>query len=686
MHLSRSSVVASRALAAALFVLVLAAGSAAAHSLPQRSDPSAGATLATAPAAVTITFGETPDPKLSTIRVLDRAGKVVSSGPATVVPGDGLTLSVAMSPVGSGVYTVAWRTVSAVDGHSATGSFAFGVGTTPPPPLPGSNAAPGPAGTTPGASAPSALTITGRWYLFLGLIGLLGGAAIGLLVAAPDAVVSRRFLPLAWLVAAIGTTIVLADQVAESGATLSEILGTSLGSAIWERSVPLLVAGLGTIAGARRMANRAALTVTALGAASGLLADVLLSHAAAGESAATGIAVQGLHVLAVGLWLGGLAGLLLTLRGVPDERTARAARRFARLSTAGIATVAVTGLIRAIAEVGTFDRLVTTDYGHLIIAKTALLGLLATLGAVNHFRNVPAAGRTLRGLRRVGAIELLVGATVVLLSASLVNLAPPTAVAAADASTGEPAAAASPSSTPGPTPAPLVVDGNDFGTSVRLRLVVVRGAAGADSFTATVTDYDSGAPVTASGVSLRFTPPRSDVGSSRLDLVPTGPGVFSGSGTNLSLDGTWGISAVIANGAASVEVRLELTIPGRASGSASPGASMEVNAVPGLPTIYTVHLSAGRTVEIYADPATAGPNEIHATFFDASGSELPVTSVTMALGPVGGTLAPLATRELEPGHFVADAKLPAGGYSLALSAPAPGGDQLATNLDFSVMP
>ena len=685
MFRSMSSVVAIRALAAALFVVVVAAGSAAAHSLPQRSNPSAGATLTAAPAAVTITFGETPDPRLSTIRVLDRAGNVVSSGPATVVPGDGLTLSVALVPVGSGVYTVAWRTVSAVDGHSASGSFAFGVGITPPPPAPGSNAAPGAAVPAPGGSPPSALTITGRWYLFLGLIGLLGGAAFGLLVAAPDAAVSRRFLPVAWLVAAIGTTIVLADQIAESGATLGEVLGTSLGSAIWVRSVPLIVAGLGTIAVARRTANRAALAVTALGAASALLADVLLSHAAAGASATTGIAVQGLHVLAVGMWLGGLAGLLLTLRGVADERTAGAARRFARLATAGIATVAITGLIRAIAEVGTFDRLVTTDYGHLVIAKTALLGLLAVLGAVNHFRNVPAAGRTLQGLRRAGSIELLVGATVVLLSASLVNLAPPAAVAAAsEASTGGPEA--SPRPTPSPTPAPLVVNGSDFGTSVRLRLVVVRGLAGADTFMATVTDYDSGAPIAASGVSLRFTPPRSDVGTSRLDLVPAGPGVFSGSGTNLSLDGTWGITAVVANGTASVEVPLELTTPGTPSGSPSPSAQIDVNVVPGLPTIYAVHLPAGRKVEVYADPGTAGPNEIHVTFFDASGNELPVTNVTMTLGPVGGTLTPLAPRELEPGHFVADAKLPAGTYSLAVSAPAPGGEELATRLEVTVAP
>ena len=159
--------------------------------------------------------------------------------------------------------------------------------------------------------------------------------------------------------------------------------------------MPLLVAGIGVVLVARRRPGRTALAIVALGAAGALLADVLLSHAAAGSNAAVDVAVQALHVIAVGLWLGGLAGLLLTIGRTADERTARAARRFSWLATIGIATVAVTGLLRAIAEVGTVDALLTSDFGHLVIAKTALLAMLAVLGAVNHFRNVPAAGRTL---------------------------------------------------------------------------------------------------------------------------------------------------------------------------------------------------------------------------------------------------------------------------------------------------
>ena len=247
----------------ALIATFLLAGSVTAHALPQSSDPSAGANLATAPAAVTITFGERPDPKLSTIKVLDTSGNVVSTGPTTAVAEDPLKLTVSLQPLSPGVYTVAWRTVSAVDGHSAAGSFAFGIGVAPSPvgtgATGGQGTAGGDTGTSPGA-------IVGRWLLFLGLLGMLGAATFGIIIATPSVTLYRRLLPLAWLVAAVGTGIVIAVEVADSGAALGDILGSSIGSGILVRGVPLLVAGIGVVVEQRRPGH-AALALVALGAA-----------------------------------------------------------------------------------------------------------------------------------------------------------------------------------------------------------------------------------------------------------------------------------------------------------------------------------------------------------------------------------------------------------------------------------
>src|SRR2546426_757383 len=119
----------------------------AAHALRQSSVPTDGATLDTSPATVSITFGEEPDPRLSRIEVLDTSGQPHQQGSVSALAGDARTLLVAVAPLPKGVYTVSWRTVSRVDGHSAAGTVAFGRGVSAPAP-----ASPGATGGPPSAS------------------------------------------------------------------------------------------------------------------------------------------------------------------------------------------------------------------------------------------------------------------------------------------------------------------------------------------------------------------------------------------------------------------------------------------------------------------------------------------------------------------------------------------------------
>jgi hypothetical protein len=368
----------------------------------------------------------------------------------------------------------------------------------------------------------------------------------------------------------------------------------------------------------------------------------------------------------VAAWLGSLAALLIAWRGArPDGGSAAAARRFARLATIGLGVVVATGIVRAIGSVGTLEGLTGTDYGRLVVAKAALLAALAALGAINHFRNVPAAGRSLSGLRRVGAGELTIGIVAALLAASLVNLAPPVA-------------GAGPGSGRSDSDTSVVVSGADFGTSVRVRLAVTPGTAGPNDFALEVTDHDTGDPVVADSVSLRFgLPARPDVGGSRLDLTPDGPGRYRGSGANLSLDGTWRVTVVVSRAASSVEVALEIA-------PRIPVGRVDVNTVPGLPAIYTVHLAAGRAIQVYADPGVAGRNEIHATFFDADGTELPVMTTTLSVTESGGVSRQLVPRLLEPGHVVADLDLAPGDHQLTVTGIAPDGALLDARLSITI--
>src|SRR4029077_6902539 len=124
-----------RRLAAAGAGLVVAIGLASpamAHALLASSQPAAGTNLSSAPTEVVLTFTEAPDPKLSSVQVLASTGTSVTTGPAASVAGSPTKLRVGLKALKPGVYTVAWTTVSSVDGHLARGSFAFGVGATPP--------------------------------------------------------------------------------------------------------------------------------------------------------------------------------------------------------------------------------------------------------------------------------------------------------------------------------------------------------------------------------------------------------------------------------------------------------------------------------------------------------------------------------------------------------------------------
>jgi copper transport protein len=630
----------------------------AAHALLIASTPAAGATLSEPPTEVVLTFGEAPDPKLSTVRVLDTAGQDHADGSPLTVAGEPDQLKVRLKPLSDGIFTVAWRTVSAVDGHLASGSFAFGVGTPPPAPSKAT-----PAGSLGTDASPAA--IVARWLFFIGLIALFGAGFLGFAIQphAPRSVAAMAGI--GWVVFAIGTLGVITVQWQDASVDFRSFIGSSVGTAALERLAAALVAGifvgrLSLSSGARR--SRFGLVAAA--AASAMLVDVLNGHAATGASWLLQVGVQWVHILAVGIWVGGLAALLVAVRGLPSQEKARAVRVFSTWAGIGLATVVGTGFLRALSEVQTIGALFGTPFGIVVILKTVGLGFLALLGATNRFFNVPAAARSLRGLRRVGSVELAIGTLVLAATALLANLAPPSALGTAQE----------------PELRPVTAVGSDFGTSVKLSLLVQPGASGFNQFTATARDYDTGAPLAAASVALRFElASRSGVGASTLDLKATDSGRFSERGGNLSLDGIWNVTATVQGPDGSVEVPLVLATQVAAQ-------PVDVSAAPGVPTIYTVHLPDLSTVQVYLDPGVAGSNALHVTFFDQEGNELPVPTATIAVTPDGEAGSVIAPRLLEPGHFTAELTVPAGALSIDIIGQAPGGEPLHVNLEVKVEP
>lgn len=641
--------VALGSLLAVVGVLALAASPAtvSAHALLRSSTPAASATLGSPPDAITLSFSEPPDLQLTQVKVLDSGGADHVSGAITAVADPAGAVRVPISLPGDGVFTVSWRAVSSVDGHISAGSFVFGVGEAPPS---GAPAAPD-AGTSQSGTPPA---IAARWLLYLGFMVLFGAAWVALAVARGPAPDLLAMAAIGWVLTAIGSIAVVGVQWAETGAPIEQLPSTSIGLAAALRGGSLILVGaaLAALSASKRFGDRRGWALVVAAASITVIVDVATGHAAAGATWMAQIAVQSLHGIGAAAWLGGLAGLLVALRATPPGERLQAARRYSTWAAIAVAIVAVTGAVRAFVEIGTVDALLGTDFGRVVLAKSALLLGLVALGAVNRFYTLRSAARVPSVLRRVGGTELAIAVGVLALSAMLVNLTPPASAG------GGPVT---------PAPQPVVAIGHDFGTSVKARLVATPGAVGTNEFTLAATDYDTGAPLDASAAKLGFSiSSLSGVEKSSLDLAREAAGRFSASGSNLSIDGIWTVTATITMPGGAVEVPLVLA-------TKVADQAVEQLVSPGLPTIYSVRLGATGTAQVYLDPGGPGSNELHVTFFDAAGTEQPIQSATMALTTGDGNGALVQARRLEPGHFVATVDAVAGQLTMDLVTPLPNG-------------
>jgi len=628
---------------------------ASAHALPQSAIPPEGAEVPTAPAFVEITFGEEPDPHLSSITVVNASGLSVDAGPTVAVQGHPLELQVALEHVGDGVYTVTWKTVSEVDGHLATGAYAFGVGVS-------ATSANAHASRSVVSPPPSVIAVVGRWLFFIGLMGIVGVASTCLVALRDIPRVATRALMVMCAGAAVGVAALVEAEREAAGISWAAVFSTSLGTIVVERLAVLALTALGVAAvlALRATARRIGLALAGAGAAASMWVDVAASHAGAQAPVAANLLAQWAHIVAGGVWIGGLLVLILAVRGQPSEVKGLAVRRFSTTAGIAIVVVALTGTFRAVIEVGSIAQLFSTAFGILVLVKVALFVVLAGLGAVNRFGNVPRASTGMRGLRRVASTEIVIATAVVLVAATLVNVAPPLASAA-------------PATTAQSTQ--LVVSGSDFATTVKVRLAVSPGTAGFNEFRLRVADYNTGASVTATSVQLEFAQPlRPQLGQSTLTLRRQPDGTFAARGGNLAIAGIWEVAVIIENGPRSAEVHLQLT-------TITPAPIVTAARFSGLPTLYSIQLQNGWLAQVYIDPDKAGADEFHVTFFTSSNetSEIQIATTTIGMTPPGGTPTILVSRRLDPiGHFVADATVPAGATRYDIIATTATGVAIAT--------
>src|SRR4051794_29662654 len=145
---------------------------ASAHANLARSEPVASSANAVSPTEIRLWFSENPEPKYSEIKVYDANLQRYDQGALRLIPGDSLGLAIGVRELPQGIYTVAWKALSAVDGHETEGSFAFAVGNLPAPTAPvGSD------DSSTQFSAPTPAQVIVKWLMILAatlLVGVLG--------------------------------------------------------------------------------------------------------------------------------------------------------------------------------------------------------------------------------------------------------------------------------------------------------------------------------------------------------------------------------------------------------------------------------------------------------------------------------------------------------------------------------
>jgi copper transport protein len=621
---------------------VAGAAVASAHASLLKSDPSDGQILDSSPDRIVLTFTEPPDLTLTTIGVVSSSGANVDVGPVKAGPAPRTAEVDVTKPLEDGVYTVTWRTVSTTDGHVTANAFTFGIGVEP------GSVPTGGTSHVEETPAPSALSVAGKLGLYVGLSVLFGAGLGGLLVFGVARVSRRGVLIVAWALAAVGVVAMTIAERTAVGVPLGTLLSSDACGAFVRLAVAIVVVGIAVAVTVVRPSRGALL---ALAATTG---GAMLVRAEGGHAGGSFVQVglQWLHIAGVGAWIGGLVWLALGLRETIEPT---AVKRFSNLATGGLVAVAITGLLRATNELGATWWLHPgrTGYSTALALKVLTFVPLVALGAANRFRNVPSyEQRGPRPLLRSVAGELALAVGIFGITGVLTGLPPKPVI------------------TPSTAPKPLVVTGSDFATTTKVRLTIAPGTVGSNAFVAAVTDYDTGKPVGADAVTLSFSLSGRPELASTLELEHQPSGTWQAGGTNLSVNGTWNVTALVQTGSTSVEVPLTLT-------PEPPQQSISVSRVPGQPVLYTITVQDGLQIQAYVDPGTPGQtNQVHVTAFDAGGKELPLRSATISTTAPDGTVSQPEMLRFGKGHFAANFDLTSGTWTFAITADARDGRTL----------
>ena len=220
--------------------------------------------------------------------------------------------------------------------------------------------------------------------------------------------------------------------------------GTMIGTAGKVRTAALFMAALLSLWSASRQRTRWALQSCAGAIALATLAWTGHGAADEGPRGLVHLAADIVHLLAAGVWVGALAGLLLLILHTGNVGTCRKDRvtvvhralaGFAAVGTASVGLIVLTGLLNSWFLVGfaNIGKLASSLYGRLLLGKLVVFAAMLGLAGLNRWKLTPAiamagasgASGAMRSVRQSVTLEACMAIIVLGLVAWLGTLAPP---------------------------------------------------------------------------------------------------------------------------------------------------------------------------------------------------------------------------------------------------------------------
>ncbi|WP_229742456.1 copper resistance CopC/CopD family protein [Gordonia jinhuaensis] len=509
---------------------------ASAHATLVSSSPVDGARLDESPSQIRLTFDEAVGINPSAVRVISSSGQRVDDRSPRLIDG-GTTVVLGVAPnLATGSYSITWRVISG-DTHLVTGSVVFGVRADAGTPVS--------AGSAQSTSLTRAEQVT-QALLYAGLVAFFGIALICVFLW-PFALSLRRIrvtMVVGWVLVVLATVAQMmlrsasADDVRSLGGVFSHLGGvTGLDSfaTLLSRLVLMVLSGCGLMVGCgqvvtrlrgrdgdparggrdvpahrSRAVSRVAVSLAALAVSVTVAVD---GHAGVGDDAVLATVVTSLHVLAMCLWLGGLAVLAAAV--VPLRRD-DGLKTWSTVAFVLAVVLLLSGEYQAWRQVSPLESLWSTGYGIALLVKGALVAAMLVLAVISRRR------LSTERLRRTVPLEAGLGIAVLAVTSVLVSSAPAR-------TTYGPAVNLS---------APL-----SDGTAE----VHIGSTRRGDTDIAVAVRSADGSPATATSLAATLSSDDAGIPSLSVRFVPDGPDRWRSVGAATPLPGQWTLSLTISS-------------------------------------------------------------------------------------------------------------------------------------------